>query len=127
MKMTFEKMTPTQEIERLIIRKLVEDALREGYTVKHNDGESDTVTVSTDGIRKSDEAISALADEVMKWIQQTDEEHLIFSIGGSRVGSVFLVYGNDGYDVIADHTDTDEMRHLLIGAEALAESIYDER
>ena len=43
--------------------------------------------------------------EVMASIRQTDEEHMFFVHPDSpKMSWVFLVYGNDGYDVIADHS-----------------------
>lgn len=116
-------MKTVQEMERAIIRKLVEDALYNGYTVVHNDGEENTCHVYADGSYD----VPLLAGKIMDEIQATDEEYLIFYVGESKIGWVMLVYGNDGHDVIADCTDTTEMRELLKGAEALAESLYDER
>ena len=116
-------MKTVQEMERAIIRKLVEDALRNGYTVKLNDGDRMVATVYA----LTPEDIEEQTQTLMQDIQATDEEYLIFYVGESRIGYVFLVYGNDGHDVIADCTDTTEMRELLKGAEALAESLYDER
>lgn len=116
-------MKTVNEMERAIIRKLVEDALRDGYAVKHNDGEEYTIKVES----LNGNNVSTLVDAIMQEIHSTDEEYLVLYKGQSRIGSVSLVYGNSGWDVIADHTDTVEMRELLKGAEALAESLYDER
>ena len=112
-------MKTVQEIERAIIRKLVEDALRDGLTVKHNDGEDDTLCVYADDEKHA----PIIAGKIMDVIQVTDMEYLIFYKGESKIGWVMLVYGNSGWDVVADHTDTVEMCELLKGAEALAEQL----
>ena len=60
----------------------------------------------------------------MKQLHACDEEGLIFhDAEGRRVGVVSLVYGNGGYDVIADHTVNDQMTALVAGADRLAETL----
>lgn len=114
-----EQMDNIPRMERAIIKTLIEDALDDGCAVKHNDGEDDTVMIyydPTDGVAKE-----TLVDIVMRELHTTDEQYLIFYKGESKIGWVHLVYGNDGYDVIADHTDSDEMERLVAGAMELAE------
>ena len=115
-------MKTVQEMERAIIRKLVEDALYNGYTVVHNDGEENTCHVYADGSYD----VPLLAGKIMDEIQATDEEYLIFYVGESKIGWVMLVYGNSGWDVVADHTATTEMEKLLSGAMALADKLESE-
>lgn len=99
-------------IERRIIKKLVQDAIAAGYCVSHHNGEEYTVRCSRDPAA------------IMAVIAQTDEETLtIRKENMQRVGWVHLVYGNDGHDVIADHTDNPEMTALLSGATSLADQI----
>lgn len=107
-------MTPTirKDVELRIIKRLLTDALSMGYNVSHYDGEGYTLERSTD--------LNAL----MKQLHATDEENLIIrSRSGQKIGSVFLVYGNDGHDVIADYTDTDPMAKILEGANNLADRL----
>jgi len=105
-------------IERSIVKTIIQDALDFGYVVMHHNGEEATITV-----HPSDDREKAVSD-IMDEIRQCDEEQLIFSDPkdwpGKRVGFVFLVYGNDGYDVICDHTDSEEMDQILAGANELA-------
>ena len=105
-------------IENEIVFTIIQNALDLGYTVIHHNGEDATVTAYPD-----DEDREAIIKEMMEEVRQCDEERLIFrDKKGSRVGMVYLVYGNDGHDVICDHTDNDEMTNILSRANALAES-----
>jgi hypothetical protein len=101
------------EIERAIIERLVSDALFfQGYSVTHSDGQAITVSRSRD------------IAPIMAQLQACDEEGLIFhDKDGHRVGTVSLVYGNGGYDVIADHTVNERMSALVAGADRLAETL----
>ena len=105
-------------IERAIVKTIIQDALDLGYVVMHHNGEEATITV-----HPSDDREKAVSD-IMDEIRQCDEERLIFSDPedwpGKNVGFVFLVYGNDGYDVICDHTDNEKMDQILAGANELA-------
>ena len=108
----------TKQIERAIVRKIVEDALDMGYNVTHSDGEDYTITVRIDENTTKQEAVEDIMDE----LHATDEEYLFFFKSGKRVGSVTLIYGNDGHDVIADNTATDEVERILAGATELADN-----
>ncbi len=109
MSITVERLI---EIERAIIERLVSDALFfEGYSVSHSDGEAITVSRSRD------------IAPIMAQLHACDEEGLFFyDEDGGRVGAVSLVYGNGGYDVIADYTVNERMTALVAGAERLAEA-----
>jgi hypothetical protein len=77
-------------------RKLVKALLARELSVSVNDGEETTVRRS----RKYSEIVDALAT--------TGEDYLIaYAPTGDRVGSFYLIYGNDesGEELIADHTD----------------------
>ena len=50
----------------------------------------------------------------------TDEETIFFNKGPHKVGAVKLVYGNDGWDVIADHSISYEVHEILEPAFDLA-------
>ena len=81
------------ELERLIVRKVVSAAVKEGYTfVIDNGGDSDE-NVKTEGV-----------EPTLNEMLQTDQEKLIFVKDGKRVGWVYFVYGNDGWDVINNYT-----------------------
>ena len=106
-------------IERAIIRRAVRDILaaRDGaYCISVYDGEEYPVKRSRD------------LDQIMADIGQCDEETIVVRhVGekGTKVGSIYLVYGNDGWDVIADHTDSPLMGELLAEANRLADLLGD--
>lgn len=63
---------------------------------------------------------------IMDGLMSTDEDTLaVYSRDGGgdwkRTGSVLLIYGNDGHDVIADYSVV--LGHLLEGANALADGL----
>ncbi|WP_323016432.1 hypothetical protein [Castellaniella sp.] len=98
-------------LERAIVRKIVTDAASMGYTMNHFDGEYESEDNTNNPF------------EIMKAIMASDEESITFFNGDRAVGTVQLVYGNDGYDVIADNTENDEMNRILAGATAMSEAI----
>jgi len=102
-------------IEKRIAKKLVEDALAAGYTVSVCDGEDYPVKRSSN------------KKEIMAGVFSCDEEELVFRKDGNLIGRVFLVYGNDGYDVICDYSDTPIMADLLNGANELADKLEEKR
>lgn len=101
-------------VERAIIKTIIEDALDQGYVVAHHDGEE--YTAYSLGMGKA-----TATDRIMEELYATDEEFLVFFRGRSKAGWVKLVYGNDGHDVVADHTDSQEIERLLSGAMELAD------
>ena len=99
-----------QEIERKIVQAIADEAIRTGHTVSVNDGEVWTVSKSTDPA------------EIMGAVMTTDEDKLrIYDARGERIGDVWLVYGNDGWDVIADYHDNPEMETVLKPAFKIAD------
>lgn len=111
--------TKVRRMERMIVTKLVEDALDLGYMVVLHDGEDKAADAYLDATTSKEHEV----EQIMQMIRATDEERLIFFKDGKRVGSVLLVYGNDGHDVIADHTASDEMDKIVLGASALADTL----
>jgi hypothetical protein len=102
-----------QQIEREIVQCAVTDLIACGYAITVGDGESYPIKRSRDVLA------------VMRELFATDEEVLYVVRGnGSVMGHVLLVYGNDGYDVIADYTMSLEAD--LAGANALAERISEQ-
>lgn len=81
-------------MERRIVRETVKLFLDEGFLISVNDGETTTVKKSRD------------KKEIMKAVMTTDEDYMYFykPLEDMRFGWIYFVYGNDGYDVIADHT-----------------------
>lgn len=106
-------------IERAIIRRAVRDILAAhdgAYCISVSDGESWPVKRSRD------------LDTIMANIGACDEEsisirHTDDPAGTVYSGNLYLVYGNDGWDVIADHTDSPLVHELLQGANDLADEL----
>lgn len=126
-----EKIIMRVLIERAIIRRAVRDILAAGagksqefheltggnghYCISVYDGEEYPVKRSRD------------LDTIMADIGQCDEETIVVrhaadeeGPAGMKLGGIYLVYGNDGWDVICDHTDSRAMHELLEGANQLA-------
>lgn len=80
-----------QRTEYRIIRAFVRAALKAGHAV---------------GVHNGEEGFGPFTGErqVLKQIMSVDDEHLTVYKDGKRVGWVYLVYGNDGCDVISDYT-----------------------
>ncbi|MBB6559601.1 hypothetical protein HNP48_002268 [Acidovorax soli] len=109
-------------VERAVIRRAVTDILsvvcEEGpaYTISVDDGEDIPLAHSRD--------VNAIMDEVCA----CDEERLVVrrvpAEGSDRrqlFGSIYLVYGNDGWDVMCDyHVSLEE---VLAGANRFADDI----
>lgn len=96
--------------EGKIAGKLITALLAAGYTVDMNDGEETTVSRSTSH------------DEIMQAMFTTDEDILIArDSAGKQVGNVYLVYGNDGYDVISEYSLS--LEAVLAPVEKYAEDI----
>lgn len=96
-------------IERNIVSLIVTGAIEHGCKVSIDNGSDPDV-------------IPVLGDyaEIMREVMHTDEEMIRFHKDGERVGAVFLVYGNDGWDAICDHTDNTITNRILTRAEAYA-------
>ena len=82
-------------LERRIARQIVTDALATGYSLNVNNGDENEFDCATTDKRK-----------ILSAMFQTDQEHLLVynSSNGQRIGWVFFVYGNDGWDVVNDYT-----------------------
>lgn len=104
-----------QDIEQQIVKRVIADALAAGFVLTVHDGEEITLKRSAD------------AKEIFAAMFSTDDDRLYFHRPDQpkgQCGWVHFVYGNDGFDVISDHTveingaraDTG----VLAGAEALA-------
>jgi len=90
-----------QEMERRIIRAVVTDLIKAGYLVQVS------YERGFDNVHKP----SVFLAEIMLHVQACDEEHLMvydpstLSRKQTKATSyVYLVYGNDGWDVVSDYT-----------------------
>jgi hypothetical protein len=112
-----KEIAARQKIEVAIVKQIVADALKAGYTLSVDDGGEWPLALS----RSTD------AKAVLDALINTDLDTLILervdAATGARseYGWVRLVYGNDGWDVINDYTLSIE--DVLAGANALAEKL----
>ena len=82
-----------QKLERRIARETVTAAIRAGYAVSVHDGEAYAIKRSTN------------ASDIIAAMFSTDQDTLVIrDASGARLGMVWFVYGNDGFDVIADYS-----------------------
>ena len=89
--------------EARIARKIVKDALANGWTVSVNDGEEWTVKSSTDS-RAILEALCTTGCDVLR----------LHDASGEAIGNIWLVWGNDE-DLISDHSDSEAMADFMAG------------
>lgn len=80
--------------EYRVLEVLVNDLLDQDCCLSVNDGEETTVSKSTD------------ADAILKALRTTDEDRIIVwsANGKTKLGSIFLVYGNEPHEVINDYS-----------------------
>jgi hypothetical protein len=111
--------TMIREVEQKIVRRFVKDALKAGYrlavSLERGFDVEDMLLGSTDVEKIMNEAFAG--DEAHIFVQPSDgptvEDGQVVSTGW-----VFIVLGNDGYDVISDYTVN--LESLLAGANQLA-------
>jgi hypothetical protein len=99
-------------IEQQIIRRAVIDILGEGYKISVHDGGEYTVNRSID------------LNLILNSTQTTDSDALVVWDEDQNIGTVTLIYGNDGHDVIADYSNS--LEEVLKGASLLADELADE-
>ena len=89
MTMTVEQR---RDIEKKIVTRTLETLIRAGYEISVYNGEEIVVkkSIQTEGI--------------LEKMFSVDDEQILLYKNGKRVGFVEFIYGNDGWDVIADHS-----------------------
>lgn len=102
-------------IERAVIRRAITDMLAAGWEVRVYYGEGDYGTDWTRELGAVMGAVCACDEEWIRARRATDH-------GQERAG-IYLVYGNDGWDVISDYSLLLEPE--LEGANAFADQIAD--
>lgn len=80
-------------IEARIVKATVRSLLAAGYSLSVDDGGEEYAI-------KNSTSFKAIMDALLN----TDEDRLIAAKDGKRLGWVFFVYGNDGWDVINDYS-----------------------
>lgn len=86
-------------IERKIAVSLVDELLEQGFKITvNNGGDEDEITKSGD------------RSKILDAMWETDEERIFVynpahtPVGQEYFGWLYLVYGNDGWDVLSDYT-----------------------
>lgn len=99
------------KIEARIVRAIVTDALKLGYTVSVYDSEAYTWALEDSTDRKA----------ILAECAATDEERLYFTIPGQKraMGMVWIIYG-EGDTCVTDYTDNAEMEAILKRANKIA-------
>jgi len=83
-----------REMEKSIVTRVVNDAIKAGFALNVDNGGD------TEELPKP----STSPSEVLAAMFATDDEKLIYYKDGQRFGWAWFVYGNDGHDVLSDHT-----------------------
>lgn len=114
-----------QEVERRIIRTFVQDALDAGYRLAVSLDRGWDVDEMLKGSRDIDAIIAeaTAGDEAHIFIQPGVGDTIDRSGSVVSYGWVYLVFGNDGWDVICDYSANRITEQLLNRANALAESL----
>ncbi|EKS4072474.1 hypothetical protein QB142_004517 [Salmonella enterica] len=107
------KVEQRQMIERVIAREAIKGLLADDFKISVFDGEQTTLA----------DSIDAAAIEAAMFTTDEDQLHVTHKHVNEK-GWVLFIYGNDGHDVIADHTTN--MEQSLKGASELADKIADE-
>lgn len=103
-----------REMEREIAGALIDSAIEQGYALGVDDGGEVTVENSIDKV------------EITEALFTVDEDRLLLYRDGRQVGAFLLVYGNDGWDVIADYHDNEHCRAVIATVEPLIDRLCEE-
>lgn len=99
-----------EQMDMKIAKQIVTDALYRKYTVSVNDGEEWTVKRSSD-FNQIIEALASTGEDLLKFRSES----------GEALGTVYLVWGNCGWDLITDHSANEVIAELLTGANELSD------
>lgn len=96
-------------LERDIAGKFIDLVLARGFALDVNDGEETVLRQCTD------------KGEILKAMFSTDEDQLFirWPLGGKsgRLGMAYFIYGNSGWDVIADCSDNELVNGIMADLE----------
>lgn len=102
-----------QRVEKIIARRVILDAIAAGFYLNVDNGGDEGELPKP----------SNKCKEVLNAMFATDDEHLVFyKLNGKqmrKVGWVYFVYGNDGWDVVNDYTTN--LNPVMQGANELAD------
>ena len=106
-----------QQLEGAIMAQVILDALVAGYSISVDDGEDEHMPQQTLG----DILAIMGATDCGDWLRFADPANQ-----GKRVGWIHFIYGNDGYDVIADYSANPATETLLANAERLTDALAEQ-
>lgn len=116
-------MPDIRDIEKRIVRRFVKDAIAKGYrlgvSLERGYDVEDMLLGSSDVEKIMAEAFAG--DEAHIFVQPGEGELVTGDGQVVSEGWVFIVLGNDGYDVISDYTVN--LESLLTNANQLAERL----
>lgn len=97
-----------REVERKIVESVIDEALKEGYSLNVNNGgdEHELPEPTTD------------REAVLRVMFATTDEHLLVYKDGKRSGWVYLIHVN-GVDVVSDYSTN--LDHIMGPATAISE------
>lgn len=107
-------MSNARTAETAITTALIERALELGYAMQVFD-EGESILDKTTN-----------KQEVMDLLGDLDEAYVTFFKGSECLGSVFFVFGNDGYDVICSHHENAQINNLVQHVTPLIEKYEEE-
>jgi hypothetical protein len=102
-----------RRMEKAIARRIIKDALAEGWSVRIDNGAEEELPPASTDLRT-----------IMAGLFLTDEDVLYFFKDGVRQGWVCLIYGNDGWDVVNDYTAN--LEAFMEGASSVADELEEQ-
>lgn len=111
-------------LERYLIRMLAQDAVAAGYQLRVDYGGDEGFGCKrTDSIAVVMEAIMACDDEMIYLYCPTLNPDS--KTGWARFGTVCLIYGNEGWDVMSDNSVGPKIDAVMEGCNAAASALGD--
>ena len=105
-----QRIAKRQQLEVRIVKAVVREALKQGYSLSVDDGEEH-------------HAYTTDQQTLYKQLMETDEDYLHLLKDATHVGWIRFVYGNDGWDVICDYSANDATESVLIPANKIADKV----
>lgn len=98
--------------EKMIAHFIVNRAISSGYSISVYDGEEMVTKFNSD------------REAVKKFLFGTDEDTLIINSGKQGLGRIELVYGNDGLDVVHDHSTHPAVMEIMKATDEFIELMW---
>jgi hypothetical protein len=108
-----------QKLERNIVETIIQDAIKAGYLITIDNGGDDFEFPPTNDFNVLSKAIMATDDEFIYLFTPENASKYSYS---NYFAWVFVVYGNDGWDVVCDYTTNLDRTDILSNANKLADS-----